>query len=296
VSKEVSLTDCENKIKDLLPWYLNQTLSEDEAKKVEAHLKGCPKCQKELEELRGISSGLKEHKEVFVSPHIESEKLVIFAEEPESLDPDEVTAIEKHLRSCPLCHEELQTLKSANLELEALEKKQKPKLAKEASVWERITERVIWSIRKPAFAYIIVLLLAYPAGRWLIQKSPPGMPPIPKVVPEKAYILSEQTRMIAEPTPVFRSDREKNVRVGIAFWPDLENQSYELMISSESGENIFGMMDFTDFGDQGYFQLVLNTDSIPDGRYVLIIRETNKEDPSISSETYFPFQIIKAGH
>jgi len=283
------LTDCKNELKSLLPWYVNQTLSEDEVKKVEAHLKECPECQKELEELRWLSSGVKGHKEVFVSPHIESEKLVLFSEEPETLNPDEAAAILKHLQSCPLCHEELQTLKSANLELEALEKKEKPKLIKEASLWERLTERLIWLVKKPAFAYIIVLLLAYPAGRWLLYKSPPS----PKVASERVYLLSEQTRITAEPTSVFRAEKDKAVRVSIPFWPDLEKQSYELVINSESGETIFAIRDFTDFGDQGFFQLVLNTDFFPDDRYILILKEINKKDSTIFSETYFPFQIIK---
>ena len=277
-----------------MPWYLNRTLSAEEAKKVEAHLKECPKCQKELEELRWLSSGVKEHKEVFASPHIESEKLVIFFEEPETLATEERTTIERHLPSCPTCYEELQTLKRANLELAALEKKEEPKFVKEASVWERISERLTWLVRKPAFAYIIVVLLAYPAGRWLFSPSQPGIPPVLKVASESVYVLSEQTRVTAEPTSVFRSDKDKEVRVGIPFWPDLENQSYELWINSERGETIFAIKDFTDFGDQGFSQLVLNTDSIPDGRYNLILRETNKTDPTISSETYFPFQIIKA--
>ncbi len=288
------MADCENKLKSLLPWYLNRTLSAEEAKKVEAHLKECPKCQKELEELRWLSSGVKEHKEVFASPHIESEKLVIFFEEPETLATEERTTIERHLPSCPTCYEELQTLKRANLELAALEKKEEPKFVKEASVWERISERLTWLVRKPAFAYIIVVLLAYPAGRWLFSPSQPGIPPVLKVASESVYVLSEQTRVTAEPTSVFRSDKDKEVRVGIPFWPDLENQSYELWINSERGETIFAIKDFTDFGDQGFSQLVLNTDSIPDGRYNLILRETNKTDPTISSETYFPFQIIKA--
>jgi len=284
------LTDCKDELKSLLPWYLNQTLSEDEAKKVEAHLKECQKCQKELEELRWLSSDVKEHKELFESPHIESEKLVTFAEDPETLSPDEAAAIVKHLQSCPLCYEELQTLKSANLELEALEKKEKPKFAKEASVWEKIAERIVRLVRKPAFAYIIVILLAYPAGRWLFYKSPPS----PKVAAERVYLLSEQTRITGEPTSVLRSDKDKQVRVAIPFWPDLENQSYELKVNNESGQTIFAIKDFTDFGDQNLFQLVLNTDSISDGRYVLILRETNKKDPNISSETYFPFHIFMA--
>lgn len=286
--------DCRNELRNLLPWYLNQTLSEEEVRKVEAHLKECPKCRKELEELRWLSSGVKELSEAFVSPHIESEKLVIFSEEPESLDPNEATAIEKHLQSCPLCYEELQTLKRTNLELEALEKKDEPKFAEESSLPEKIAEKLIWLIRKPAFAYIIIILLAYPAGRWLFRSSQPGMPPIPKVASETVYVLSEQTRVTAEPTSVFRSDKDKSVRVGIPFWADLENKSYELKINSESGQIIFSIKDFTDLGGQGFFQLVLNTDSIPDGRYILILRETNKKDLTIFSETHFPFQIIRA--
>ena len=154
------MADCENKLKSLLPWYLNRTLSAEEAKKVEAHLKECPKCQKELEELRWLSSGVKEHKEVFASPHIESEKLVIFFEEPETLATEERTTIERHLPSCPTCYEELQTLKRANLELAALEKKEEPKFVKEATDRERISERLTWLFRKPPFAYIIVFILA----------------------------------------------------------------------------------------------------------------------------------------
>ncbi|MGB2804433.1 MAG: zf-HC2 domain-containing protein [Candidatus Zixiibacteriota bacterium] len=288
------MADCENKLKSLLPWYLNRTLSAEEAKKVEAHLKECPKCQKELEELRWLSSGVKEHKEVFASPHIESGKLVIFFEEAETLATEERTTIERHLQSCPLCHEELQTLKRANLELAALEKKEEPKFVKEASVWERISERLTWLVRKPAFAYIIVVLLAYPAGRWLFSPSQPGMPPVPKVACERVYVLSEQTRVTAEPISVFRSSEDKEVRVGIPFWTDLDNHSYDLRINDESGQTIFTVKDFTDFGDQGFFQLLLNTDSIPDGRYNLILRETNKRDPATFSETYFPFQITKA--
>ena len=288
------MTKCRNKLKDLLPWYLNQTLSDDEVKKVEAHLNECADCRKELGEIKWLSSGVKEHNEVIKSSHIESERLVVFSEEPESLDPDEATAIENHLRSCPSCYEELQTLKRASLELEALDRKEKSKLVQRSTVWEKVSERLIWLVRKHVFAYIIIILLVYPAGRWLFRSSQPGTPSIPKVASEKVYLLSEQTREATEPISVFRNSKDKQVRVGVPFWVDLENESYELVINTESGQTIFSIKDFTDFGNQGFFQLALNTDSILDGRYILIIRETNKKDSTIFSETHFPFQIIRA--
>jgi hypothetical protein len=40
------------------------------------------------------------------------------------------------------------------------------------------------------------------------------------------------------------------------------------------------------------FQLALDTDSFPDGRYILTIKEIDKENPAISSEANFPFQIV----
>lgn len=282
--------ECKDKTRELLPWYLNRTLSEDEAKKVEEHLEECLMCRRELEELRWLSSEIKELDETPVSPHIRSEKLVIFAEEPEKLSSEEITAVEKHLDSCPSCLKELQVLRSVNLELKTQEKKVGEKLAEEPSVFEKIAERLIWLVRKPTFAYIIVILLAYPAGRWLLGPSQPKMP---AVFSEKVYMLSEQTRVPTEPTLVFRSDKDKTIRIGIPFWSDLDNYSYELVIRNERGESIFTIKEFTKFGDQGFSQLALDTDSFPDGRYILTIKEIDKEDPAISSEANFPFQIAK---
>jgi len=286
------LKECTNRLKEMLPWYLNKTLSEDEVKQVEAHLKECPECRKELEEIIFLSSEVKVNSEVFASPHIESERLVLFCEEPKSLSPDESISIERHLRSCLYCYEELQTLKRANLELKSLERETKPKLVKEASVWEKISERLIWLVRKPVLAYIIVILLAYPAASWLLRSPKSGESIVPKVAFEKVYMLSEQTRTTVEPTSVFRKTKDILVRVVIPFWADIENESYNLAINDENSKSILAIKDFTDFGNQGFFQLVLNTDSISDGRYTLVVWGTNKKDPAISSETNFPFQII----
>lgn len=246
------MTECDDELFELLPLYVNDSLSPDEKRKVEEHLRKCPKCQKELEETRWLSSGVKELGELYASLHIEPEKLVIFAEEPRSLNLDEITFIEKHLQSCSKCYEELQTLKRANLELEALERKEKTKLAKEVSVWEKTTAGVIWLVRKPVLAYVIILLLAYPAARWLFRPSQSGMPPIPIVSSEKVYVLSEQTREMTEPASVFRNSKDKSIRVSIPFWADLDNQSYELVINTESGQTIFDYKNFTDFGNQGF--------------------------------------------
>jgi anti-sigma factor RsiW len=45
---------CSQELRELLPWYANNTLPEEERAKVEAHLARCERCQQELRELRQI--------------------------------------------------------------------------------------------------------------------------------------------------------------------------------------------------------------------------------------------------
>jgi hypothetical protein len=288
--KEENPRECKDRINELLPWYLNRTLPQDQARKVEAHLKVCPKCQKELEEIKWLSSEVKAVGEISASPHIQSEKLLSFTEEPERLSPDERVSIEKHIKSCASCYKEMQTLKSVNLELQAKEKEEKPEFAKKSSFAEKIAESLVWLVRKPVFAYVIAILLAYPAARWLLRQPQSSIPP---VAPEKVYMLSEQTRTPAKPTIVLRDKNDRLIRIDIPFWPDLDNNSYELMIKAQNGQTIFEIKSFAEFGSQGISQLVLNSDSFSDGSYILIVKEINRKDPTLSSQTNFPFRITK---
>jgi Putative zinc-finger len=54
---------------DLLPWYLNATLEEAEARRVEAHLGGCVECAEELARCRRLAAAVREAGEVAPSPH-----------------------------------------------------------------------------------------------------------------------------------------------------------------------------------------------------------------------------------
>ncbi|MCS7198334.1 MAG: zf-HC2 domain-containing protein [Candidatus Bipolaricaulota bacterium] len=45
---------CPQELRELLPWYANGTLAEEERAKVEAHLARCAHCRRELQEIRQI--------------------------------------------------------------------------------------------------------------------------------------------------------------------------------------------------------------------------------------------------
>jgi hypothetical protein len=54
---------------EMLPWYVNGTLTTAEEKMVESHLASCPRCQNELDDCSAMNAALREAEEQVPSPH-----------------------------------------------------------------------------------------------------------------------------------------------------------------------------------------------------------------------------------
>lgn len=95
--------NCETAI-ELLPWYLNGTLDDQEQRDVRTHLAGCDRCRRALEETRLAWR--------IYDQHVPAEALVALAwgETPEGYDP---AVLERHLRSCPECAAELELVRTS---------------------------------------------------------------------------------------------------------------------------------------------------------------------------------------
>lgn len=96
--------NCETAI-ELLPWYLNGTLDEQEQRDVREHLAGCERCRQALADTR---LAWRIHDQ-----HLPSEALVALAwgEKPEGMDPAGLEVMERHLQSCPQCSSELELVR-----------------------------------------------------------------------------------------------------------------------------------------------------------------------------------------
>jgi hypothetical protein len=57
-------------IVDLLPWLINETLPEEEVKRVKTHLASCSPCQNELEELKGLQATVISLNESLLQPSV----------------------------------------------------------------------------------------------------------------------------------------------------------------------------------------------------------------------------------
>ena len=60
-------TDQHQQILLLLPWYLNQSLEQDERQQVESHLRSCILCRRELVVLRKLAAAVKQSSDLDVA-------------------------------------------------------------------------------------------------------------------------------------------------------------------------------------------------------------------------------------
>jgi hypothetical protein len=151
---------------DLLPWYVSKSLSEIEMVRVEQHLSECPSCTEELKSIKWISEGLYAVTGENGSKHINSLLLTIYSESKKELKKEVIQRIENHLSLCQQCSKELEILKNVNQSLETSEVE---------SFYLGITQKIYAffakPILKPAYAYILVLALLYPAWLGLFSRN-----------------------------------------------------------------------------------------------------------------------------
>ncbi len=89
------------RVVELLPWWVNQSLSADEAQQVRRHIETCTTCR---EELQAVYRAVDIHE-----GHLPAEVLITHAfSEPAAVEQRRL--VESHLAACPQCRDELDML------------------------------------------------------------------------------------------------------------------------------------------------------------------------------------------
>jgi hypothetical protein len=172
---------CRDNIAELLPWFVNGTLSEEERRKVERHLEVCPLCRDSLKALEWFSESMRTYASILPAEHIDPQKLVTYAESKDELTESELKELEDHLSHCADCRKELDTLLRVHADmvqdrspLSGLSHLfgrifSKGNIRLLLGSWGRFAAAIGKLMFKPAFAYILILILLYPA--WLGLRS-----------------------------------------------------------------------------------------------------------------------------
>jgi len=178
-------------IAPLLPWYAAGTLDPAESAQVESHLSSCDTCRDLLAVARGFRRLAPQVPLETLFDHVQSQRLVEFAEDPSGLEPEARRFITTHLQACQVCAEALEILEDlartpahevsgAAGEVAARRSQGKPWRAW-IDLWRRLSRTVLHPA--PALAYLaalIVLLSVLP----LRLPAPRSVTPPPAEVPD----------------------------------------------------------------------------------------------------------------
>lgn len=274
--------DCSNrKVTELLPDYFSGHLSDDDLSLVEAHIAGCLNCQERLSVMELLSDNSERHSGSL--KHITPDLLGRYYESKDSLDDSIISEIDAHLTSCKKCTRELDFLRGLEADLLAINRSEK----QSTNLVSVMLSETWAALRRPAFAYALILLMLYPTIDWLRNDTNTSS----EQIAEKVFFLTEQTRSEGDIPLVNRGVEESIIRLRVPFFHMTEEKQYEFLFTNLNADSSFGVELITNLDDKGSIQLLVNLRSLVDGSYLLNVVEIDRIDDGNRSRTSYPFRL-----
>ncbi len=272
---------------DKLSDYFSGHLNREELDQVARHLSECRECRTSLRTMSHLAGRSPNPFSENSERHLTSQLLTAYYENRESLDAETLKKIESHLKSCERCSYDLYFLNSLEEDLES----SLALGAKHESASARLIGSVWALIRKPAFAYCLLLLTLYPAAMWLTRLDKKGGLELAAYLPPREYAMVEQRRSAGYVPTVIRPQDKSLVAVVVPYYHETEEFSYQIFFSDESGSVPLELETITDFSETGAIRVLVQTRSVQDGTYILNISETDREDPSDTLRSKYLFHL-----
>jgi hypothetical protein len=220
------------------------------------------------------------------SQHLSPETLLRVVSDEVGFD---VSDARRHLTACEECREIVSVLEKVQRE------------EKGASDAEPFGERVrgVWAgleklklvgaawMRSPLPAYMLALLLLYPAYRGLVGG---GAQQTPRLLPPPLPIASETERGPAgTPIRVEAGSEQTVLTVFVPIAPD--RYRYQLELRTQQGHRLFSVEDAQSFDGVGTFVLTLPKGFLGAGAYELRVGEWESDGTGPANEYVFPFSV-----
>ena len=258
----------------------------------------------------------------------QEEPLVAFREG--AITGESAVEIETHLAICGLCQmrlrwiEQCERLEGADIEapdnwaeierrgrarfhafLESQAKKEQKREAK-AGILQRMKALLL----RPAFAYLLVLALLYPAYQWVFQKpevmvvkepvKETEIVEVEKPVPSlsmatlpRSFRLRLAERSTGQSLRVVRLSQGDNF-FALSFLAPISERPefvYNLEIRDERGKVVASEQAARAQDPLGNFLVVCNRELFPPGEYELRVKEVNKKTQAVRREFTFSFNV-----
>ena len=280
----------EKEISDLLPWYVTDNLTEGEKIRVERHLEECPVCKEELEKIKWISEGFYIGDSTNSAKHIDSRLLTIYSETKKELKKEVVQRIETHLSTCEQCQNELKKLNAVNQSLEPVEK---------ATIFisfkQKINALINGVILKPAFAYILLLLLLYPAWLGLFRRDANQGVMSDPVNLNQLFVLRQNDQRASG-----KQLNEIDLKSTSGFFAlsfvipvnNLNSSKYKAVIVNSHNKLTWKSNKLTFIDEYGTAVIICPLKYFSGGKYTLTVIENTKSPDKIKTSYTFTFKIV----
>jgi len=277
----------DSKISRMLPDYWSGHLGLEDQQVVERHLTQCPECRSELCLMDTLAGRYSNKEKSKAENHISLSLIATYYEDKSSLSADQIRTIESHLDDCDMCAYELDFLRSMEQDLSRSVESHVHKAFK----LEDISRALMWLVRKPVFAYFMLLLTLYPTYRWIEEPSGGRYPEDHHLFQVERFIVGEASRGVNEIPDVVRTSENPLVMLLIPFYHLTEKYSYEFSVSAVDETESIDANLVPDFQKDAIILILLDTRKLTDGNYTLEVTETGIEDSTDFSAKFFSFNL-----
>ena len=265
----------------LLLWYAADALRETEAEQVARHVAGCASCQallRENEELVQSYRSALPAESLHLSPEI-------LLQTANGEDVADAAGARAHLADCHECRQLLSIVEKVQGDEERSHGIAEKLGAGVRSFWAGVASGA-WT-KSPLPAYLLVLLLAYPAYRGLVDGDAVRDP---HLLPQPLSVASETERGPGEALVRVEEGGEQTV---LTFFVPIapDRYRYELELRTREGRRLFVAEDAQSFDGVGTFALTLPGGWLSPGAYELRVGERELAEGELVNHYVFPFLV-----
>ncbi len=259
-----------------------------ETQEVKRHLDACVECRDSLKVMRMLKKPATEANSSGHAGHLSQEDVSSYHENRHGLSPEVRSRIEAHLKSCEKCAYDLAFLNDLETELSASVRSE----LNRAPIWQTVLNYIVIPLRKPAVAYFLLLLAAYPTVRWFTDSNGHAPSGDNKSVPVQVFQLLEANRSSSDVPTVTRTERDALVRMDLPFYHLSSENRYEYSLFDSGKRERAPITLFANYSVPGKIQLILDTKNIIDGSYQFVVAEKSFADSLNVNESSFSFRLV----
>jgi hypothetical protein len=282
--------DCQKEeLKTLLPEYCSGNVTGRERAEIEKHLSQCASCRESVRLISLLVGHPGEKSAQREGEPLTTEQIIQYYTDSSLLDESTRQTIELHLKSSPEQAFNLEFLRECESGLRRLVA---PADVRHQPARTGLGEWLSSLIRKPALAYLLLLLTLYPATRWVIDQVTQDVGKTPTLVTERPTVLRETTRSSENPVVVPRSAPEALVALDLPYYHVADHYIYHVSVTPEEGKTPVKARSYLNFADAGHIRVLLNTSPLHDGVYILTVQERDPAEKIVVNVAYYSFELV----